>query len=447
MKKYLIQRLGNFISNRVIDWLRKDPHGRFEKLIRFATLLDLKKRHGQMLEMTRRKVTDRNSRWSDYYESFFTGLDKKVLQKFLNNLILKSILTNHQRIRNREKYGIPIPWAILIDPTSACNMKCTGCWSAEYEKTTSLDFETIDRIIKEAKALGTFFFLFSGGEPLIRKTDIIRLCDKHQDCYFSCFTNGTLIDNELAKEIRRVGNFAPALSIEGFEEETDFRRGRGAYRKVIEAMDILRDNGILFGCSTCYHRKNSEQLASAEFIEYMITKGCRFAWYFTYIPIGSGASTDLIATPDQRKYMYHSLRELRKEKPLFIVDFWNDGEFAKGCIAGGRRFFHINSNGDAEPCAFIHYSGANLKKVSLKEALSQPLFMEYQKRQPFNNNLLQPCPCLDNPSVLREMVRASRARSTQPRDLESVDVLTGKCEKAAGAWAPVADELWKLNGR
>jgi len=447
MKTLIKQKLGNFITNRAIDYLRGDPFERIEKVIRFAAFLDVKKKHGKMLETALRKATDRESRWSELYASLFTDLDKKVLKKILNNLVLKSILTNSQRIQNREKYGIPIPWAILLDPTSACNLKCTGCWAADYERTTSLNFETLDRIIKEAKDLGVFFFLFSGGEPLIRKADVIRLCEKHQDCYFSCFTNGTLIDNELAKEIRRVGNFAPALSIEGFEDETDFRRGKGTYQKVIEAMDILRNNGVLFGASTCYHRKNSENLASEEFVEFLIGKGCHFAWYFTYMPTGSGASAELIATPDQRKLLYHSLREMRKEKPLFIVDFWNDGEYANGCIAAGRRFFHINSNGDAEPCAFIHYSGANIKEVSLREALSQPLFLEYQKRQPFNQNLLRPCPCLDNPNMLKEMVKISNAGSTQPHDMESVDALTGKCEKAARAWAPVAEDLWKLNGR
>jgi MoaA/NifB/PqqE/SkfB family radical SAM enzyme len=441
MKTLIKQRLGNFISNRAIDYLRRDPFGRIEKIIRFAKLLDIKKKHGVMLETALRKATDRQSRWSELYASLFTDLDKKVFKKFLNNLVLKSILTNSQRIRNREKYGIPIPWAILMDPTSACNLKCTGCWAADYEKTTSMNFEMLDRVIREAKELGAFFFLFSGGEPLIRKNDIIKLCDKHQDCFFSCFTNGTLIDNELAKEIRRVGNFAPALSIEGFEDETDFRRGKGTYQKVIEAMDILRDNGILFGASTCYHRKNSENLASEEFVEFLIEKGCRFAWYFTYMPTGSSASPDLIATPDQRKLMYHRVREMRKEKPLFIVDFWNDGEFSGGCIAAGRRFLHINSNGDVEPCAFVHYSGINIKEVSLIEALSQPLFLEYQKRQPFNHNLLQPCPCLDNPSQLREMVHASKAESTQPYDKESVEALTAKCEDAARNWAIVAEEL------
>jgi MoaA/NifB/PqqE/SkfB family radical SAM enzyme len=355
---------------------------------------------------------------------------------------MKSILTNSKRLKNREKLGIPIPWAVLMDPTSACNLKCTGCWAADYGKTSSLDFKTLDRIISESKELGTYFFIFSGGEPLIRKNDIIKLCEKHNDCYFSCFTNGTLIDNDLARELRRVGNFAPALSIEGFENETDFRRGSGTYQKVIEAMDILKDNGILFGCSTCYHRKNTEVMGSDEFVEYMIEKGCRFAWYFTYMPVGLNAVPELIATPDQRKFMYNRLREMRKEKPLFMIDFWNDGEFCGGCIAAGRRFLHINANGDVEPCAFIHYSNVNIHNVSMLEALGQPLFMEYQKRQPFNQNMLQPCPALDNPQQLREIVNSSKAKPTQLKDIESVEEFTAKCEDAAKKWEPVADELW-----
>jgi MoaA/NifB/PqqE/SkfB family radical SAM enzyme len=285
--------------------------------------------------------------------------------------------------------------------------------------------------------------LFSGGEPLLRKKDIIRLCEKHQDCYFSCFTNGTLIDEEFAKELQRVGNFAPSISIEGFENDTDFRRGNGTYRKVIQAFDILREHGLLYGCSTCYHRRNTEILASDEFIEFIIQKGCRFAFYFTYIPIGSSGQTSLLATPDQRKYMYYRIQEIRKKKPLFLVDFWNDGEMTNGCIAAGRRFLHINSNGDVEPCAFIHYSSANIHEISLKEALSQPLFMEYQRRQPFTINLLQPCPLLDNPRQLKEMVNKTKAQSTHIPDHESVEELTSKCEHVANAWAVVAEELMK----
>jgi hypothetical protein len=137
------------------------------------------------------------------------------------------------------------------------------------------------------------------------------------------------------------------------------------------------------------------------------------------------------------------VREMRSRKPIFLLDFWNDGRYVDGCIAGGRRYLHINAAGDVEPCAFIHYSNANIRTVSLLDALRSPLFMEFRENQPFNGNHFRPCPLLDNPGALAEMVKASGARSTQPHDREDVDDLTAKCARAATEWTPSANQLWE----
>jgi len=149
-----------------------------------------------------------------------------------------------------------------------------------------------------------------------------------------------------------------------------------------------------------------------------------------------------MATAEQRKHMYYKIREYRKTKPLFTIDFWNDGEFVGGCIAGGRRYIHINANGDVEPCAFIHYSNVNIKNTSLLDSLKQPIFMKYKESQPFNQNMLQPCPLLDNPDALKRIVNESGAHSTQPVDKESVLDLTNKTRLASENWSPVAKNLW-----
>jgi len=220
------------------------------------------------------------------------------------------------------------------------------------------------------------------------------------------------------------------------------RRGKGTYQKVIQAMDILREEGAGFGYSCCYHSKNTDSIASDEFVDYMIEKGCLFAWYFTYVPVGKDSATELIVTPQQRKYMYERIHEIRATKPLFALDFWNDGEYVDGCIAGGRNYFHINAHGDCEPCAFIHYSNVNIKEVSLLEALKSPLFRQYQQQQPFNHNHLRPCPLMDNPDKLKAMVHNANAHSTQPIDEEPVNELTDKLQHVSRAWGKVADVLW-----
>jgi len=136
-----------------------------------------------------------------------------------------------------------------MDPTSACNLHCTGCWAANYGNKLNLDYDTLDNIINQGKELGTYMYIYSGGEPLVRKDDIIRLCEKHSDCVFLAFTNGTLIDEKFADEMLRVKNFVPAISIEGFEEETDSRRGKGTYQRVVRAMEILKEKN----CHLAFH--------------------------------------------------------------------------------------------------------------------------------------------------------------------------------------------------
>lgn len=254
--------------------------------------------------------------------------------------------------------------------------------------------------------------------------------------------NGTLIDDAFADEMLRVKNLVPAISIEGFEEATDFRRGEGTYRKVIEAMTRLKERKLLFGISCCYTSKNVEVIGSEEYFDSMIDMGAKFAWFFTYMPIGAAAVPELIATAEQRKFMYEQIHKFRKTKPLFTMDFWNDGDAVGGCIAGGRGYCHINANGDMEPCAFIHYSDSNIKEKTLLECYQSPLFMAYRRNQPFNDNMLRPCPVLDNPGRLTQIVEESGARSTDLESPERACDYCNRCVPAAEKWAPVADELW-----
>ena len=337
-----------------------------------------------------------------------------------------------------------------MDPTSACNLHCTGCWAAEYGHKLNLTYEEMDSIITQGKELGIYFYMYTGGEPLVRKKDIIRLCEKHYDCEFHAFTNGTLVDDEFCEEMRRVGNLSLSISLEGFEEVNDMRRGEGVFNKVMATMDRLKKYGLIFGTSICYTRKNIETVTSDEFLDMIIDKGCRFTWYFHYMPVGNEAAVDLLPTKEQRKYMYHRVREIRGAtggKPIYAMDFQNDGEFVGGCIAGGRNYCHINANGDVDPCVFIHYSNANIYENTLLEALKSPIFMAYHDGQPFNENMLRPCPMLENPQKLRKMVEESGAKSTDLQSPESVEHLCAKCDAYAEHWAPKAEELFPVKNK
>lgn len=432
-----------FTLRKVVDYVAADPQHNLPQALGVLDKLDVTGALAPHRCALHSVIDDPDNNWYRLIESLWTDIDPDVLNTFLQNVLVNASILGYPRQQEiAGQHSCNVPWAMLIDPTSACNLHCTGCWAADYGNQLNLSFAELDDIICQGKELGIHAYLFSGGEPLVRKRDIILLCQRHPDCEFLAFTNGTLIDEQFAKDMLRVKNFIPAISVEGFREETDDRRGAGTFDATLRAMRILREHRLPFGASCCYTSKNAEVIGSERYFDFLIAQGAKFAWFFTYMPVGVNASPDLIATPEQREFMYRQVRRFRDEKPLFTIDFWNDGDYIGGCVAGGRAYCHINANGDVEPCAFIHYSDANVREKTLLEAFGSPLFQAYRAGQPFSDNMYRPCPLLDNEGALADMVERTGAHSTDLESPEDVRGLTAKCSCAARCWEPVADKLW-----
>lgn len=338
------------------------------------------------------------------------------------------------------RLGFRPPSFILLDPTEACNLHCRGCWAGKYQVRT-LPWEVVDRVLDEAKDLGIHWVVLSGGEPFAYR-HLRKMLAKHQDIMFMAYTNGTLISDQVADWLADLGNLTPVISLEGFQEETDARRGAGVYEQIMAAMDRLRARGLVFGASLTVTSHNVYELFSDRFIDHLIDKGVLYVWSFHYVPIGRDPDLSLMISPAQRAWLYHRVRELRLTKPIFIADFWNDGPYVGGCIAGGRQYVHINANGDVEPCAFFHFSTENIKEKPLAEALKSPLFSAFRARQPFHRNLLAPCPIIDHPQMLRDMVAEAGARPTHSGadDIMRDDVARALDRRSAD-WLALAERL------
>ena len=427
--------------NKTFDYFLADPERNVTKVM---DLLD-KVAPADLFPSQRtafRSAIDQHNNWYQLIERIL-DLNPEIRDDLIRNFVINgNLMAWPKQEEAREKYQCNIPWAILMDPTSACNLHCTGCWAAEYGHKENLSLAELNSIIEQGTALGTYVYIYTGGEPLVRKRDLIKLCERHPDCSFLSFTNSTLIDEDFCQDMLRVKNFIPAISVEGFEAATDARRGEGTYAKVQHAMSLLKSHGLPFGVSCCYTSQNASSIASEEFFDWMIGQGVLFAWIFTYMPVGAGAPAELMVHADQREHLYRFVREMRNKKPLFTLDFQNDGEFVGGCIAGGRRYLHINAAGEVEPCVFAHYANANIRETSLLDALRSPIFMQYYQEQPFNDNLLRPCPILENQDALARMVDAAEAHSTDLQAKEDAHDLCAKCAKSIEEWAPVAERIW-----
>ncbi len=352
-------------------------------------------------------------------------------------------LSRSHRARFKQKEGFEPPHIIVIDVTARCNLQCKGCWAGQYGRESDLELELIENAVNEAEEkMGVHFFVFSGGEPTVRK-DLFELYENHPNSQFQIYTNGTLIDDEMASRFADLGNVMPMVSIEGGESRTDSRRGEGTYNQVMKAMENLRRNGVLFGFSATATRHNAEEIMSDEFVETMIAKGCLYGWYFQYIPVGRDPDPQLMVTAQQREFMRKRVYALRNAYPIFLADFWNDGTETGGCMAGGKRYFHITNDGDIEPCVFCHFAVDNIKQTSLTEALKHPFFRSIREGIPYDGNHLRPCMLIDRPWIFREYL--DNCKDVQPTHEGADSLVTDLADdmdQTAEQWAAIAERAW-----
>jgi MoaA/NifB/PqqE/SkfB family radical SAM enzyme len=366
---------------------------------------------------------------------------RKAATRSLQSMIRLFFEAEERRDAFLKSQGYDAPIFIVVSPSMRCNLRCYGCYAGEYSKADDLDGRVLERVIGEAKEMGVFFVVTTGGEPFFSQ-DVLKMWENHPDILFQVYTNGTLIDEAMARHLAELGNVIPCISVEGYEQETDARRGQGTYERITAAMQNLRKYGVLFGFSATATRQNNDLISSEEFVDHYVAKGCFIGWYFNYIPIGRSPDTSLMPTPQQRIERWRRVREMRKTKPIVLADFWCDGSLTGGCIAC-NRYLHINNRGDVEPCVFVHFAAENIRHKSLAEAIDSPFFREIFRRQPYSPNLLRPCMIIDNPGVLREVVKEGQAYPTHAGAETIINEMAPFLDKYAAEYALLADRAWQ----
>jgi MoaA/NifB/PqqE/SkfB family radical SAM enzyme len=361
-------------------------------------------------------------------------------------------LGDQQRRAFAAEHGISPPFLIVISPTMRCNLRCLGCYAGDYPRGDDpLPFEVLDRIVTEGKEMGVYFYTISGGEPFMRP-DLLDLYDKHQDCTFLIYTNGTRIDDKTVERLQQCGNAAPGISVEGWEEQTDFRRGKGVYRKLMATMDALREAGVFFGFSATATRLNAEVYYDEAFYDFMAEQGCLFGWFFIFVPVGQDSRAELMVTPEQRDRLRQTVSRMREQKPIFVADFWNDGCLTGGCMSGGTLYMHVNYRGDLEPCVFMHFAEENILDIyarggHLWDVLDTPLFRRIREINRRDPNPLRPCPIIDHNEWLEEALRGAHAHPTHPHAEDIVTRLAPEVRAWAAEYGKLADYAWYESGQ
>jgi MoaA/NifB/PqqE/SkfB family radical SAM enzyme len=379
----------------------------------------------------------------DWLLRLATQLSDRSLRAFFQNLILSEMIEG-QRVRREflAQEGFEAPVTLVINPTMACNLRCHGCYSYKMPRK-GMEYPLLQKVLREAREMGTRFITVSGGEPLLYK-HLFRMLDEFGDLQFMSYTNATLIDEQMADRIAAAGNLMPAISVEGFGSETDQRRGEGVHDKVLRAMSLLKERGVMFGFSATPTRQNSDLLASDEFLDYYLDKGVLFGWMFQYLPVGKDPDLSLMCTPAQRERLRAQCKAWQVSRPLFIGDFWNDGACVGGCLSA-TRYCYITPEGRVQPCTFVHFYTHDLHECTLKDVFRSPFFRSIRARQPYDRNLMRPCKIIDNPEVLREVVRESGARPSYVGAETIIEdpVVRAHLDAYAREWGAIAERVWR----
>ena len=366
-------------------------------------------------------------------------ISPQVRKAVIKNFIGQVVMGESDRQRPfREKHGYDPPTFLVISPTKKCNLRCIGCYAASSAKNDeTISYSVLQRIMNEKREeWGSHFTVISGGEPLLYRSegkDLFDWLEENSDNYFMMYTNSTLITREVAKRFAELGNITPAISVEGWEEQTDARRGKGVFKKILKAMENLRSEGVPFGISVTATRENAEIVLSEEFMDFFFNKmGAIYGWIFQYMPIGRSFTIDLMVTPEQRRWMLEQELKMIYDMKLFLVDFWNGGPMSVGCISAGRSggYFYIDWNGNIAPCVFFPYYVDNIYKIyerggTLSDALESRFFKAirtwqdaYGYRRPATEvkNYFLPCPIRDH---YKFAYRAIQRFNTKPLDQDA----------------------------
>lgn len=390
------------------------------------------------------------------------------------NLFLREFLglggAKEARRKFRDEYGIEPPGFLTLSPEGRCNLQCKDCYAASLPKgLPHLSAATVEQILQEKyEKWGSFFTVLSGGEPFMWQDDgldIIEIAKRHPEQYFLVYTNGTFINEKTAERLAEVGNMTPAISVEGFEKETDERRGKGTFRRILAAFENLRNAGVPFGISVTATVANAELLVSQEMARYYFDEqGALYQWIFQYMPIGRGVDVSRQVPPATRRQMWVREQELVRKERRVVADFWNGGTFSSGCISAGRSggYLYIDWNGNIYPCVFVPYWKNNVNELyaqgkTLTDALFSDLFKgirdwqlsyNYMREPHCRGNEIRPCFIRDHHKKAHELFLKTGAKPGYPsaeealRDPEYYNAMIQYDKKVAELLDPIWEELY-----
>jgi MoaA/NifB/PqqE/SkfB family radical SAM enzyme len=331
---------------------------------------------------------------------------------------LATIARQRRAARRRRAWlarGLQVPPVMIASITNRCNLNCAGCYASALRPAGEPEFAAgrFRALLAEARELGIGIVFLAGGEPLLRP-DLLEVTREFPGIVFPVFTNGTLIDAGWVRRFRDQHNLVAVASIEGWESETDARRGAGVFARLRDLAGRVREAGLFWGCSLTVTRANFDTLVEPGFVSRLVAAGCRAFFYVEYVPVREGTG-DWTLTVEQKQELIARLDRFRAGGRALFIGFPGDEEQFGGCLAAGRGFIHVANSGAVEACPFAPFSDSGTKEMSLREALGSDLLRRIRENHEKLSETRGGCALWENRDWVRSLLAGSRAGEPDTR--------------------------------
>ncbi|MHC1604522.1 MAG: radical SAM protein [Candidatus Methanofastidiosia archaeon] len=353
-------------------------------------------------------------------------VSEKQMKNFFSDPVKRKGLGNV--VLSIADYGITkpqklsAPFLVVWDITKACNLKCKHCYSSAGKKSREeLNTQEVKNIIDEMDRMGVTAIAFSGGEPLMRK-DFFEIASytSNKNIYVALATNGTLIDMQTAKKLKKSGIKYVEISIDGAGPKTHdtFRGVKGAWKSAVEGIKNSKKVGLMTAIATTATKDNCKDIE--QIIDLAEELDVERLIEFNFIPTGRGRfSYEQDLPPKKREellnYLYKRSTKtdmeifstapqyariaiqniLKKGEGKISFSFYGGhvkgktfeiAEFISGCGAG-RLYCAISSSGKVKPCVFMPIVVGDLKKESFEDIWAKsPLLNTLRSRDNIKGN-------------------------------------------------------------
>lgn len=332
--------------------------------------------------------------------------------------------------KKRLKEGIVFPPFLYLSIINSCNLRCQGCWVDVASPRNMISLDELNRLVNDAREHGNSFFGVLGGEPFLHP-ELMDFLAQHPDCYFQVFTNGQMITEKVAKQLRQLGNVTPLVSIEGTENVSDMRRGnKDVLTRTLRGLRNCLDQKLLTGVATSLCQTNIDDLLNEAWLKKLIGWGVHYAWYHTYRPVGPKISQELALRPDQLVRIREFVTTMRAKLPIALIDAYYDDKGQALCPMATGISHHINPAGHVEPCPIIQFAMENVKdRRGIYDVLTKSAFLKDFREVTAEHT--RGCIVLERPDLVKALALKHGAADTTQRatamaELESMTPRTSQ---------------------